>query len=245
MKQSARDLERTFARAWELLTHNWVLILSGIVIAVVAGAVQYVFGTAVLGAFVISGNGSPDALAATHAVVMIAMLLVGMAFGLVQMVYVTGMAGAAWRTGSATLRDGWEALAHRFLHLVAAAVLLFLIGLCAAVLSPVTFGVPLAVYAVFFIYTLASVIIGGRPAVDGIAESARVALGNLGPTVGVVALIVVISLVGAWIGSLVGHVSEFAGWLVAGLLQQVIVAYASLVIAGEYLKLTGGDQPTV
>jgi hypothetical protein len=240
--QGARELERTFSRAWGLLARNWVLVVPGIVVAVLSGAVEYAFATAVVGAIVISGNGSPDAIEATQAVVTIAMLLIAVGFALVQMAYVTGMAGAAWREGTTTLRDGWYALSHRLLPLAAAAVLLFLIGLCAAVLSPVTFGVPLAVYAVFFIYTLASVIIGGRGAIDGIAESARLALANIGPTLGVVALIVVISAIAAWLGGAIGHVSAFAGWLVAGVLQQIIVAYASLVVAGEYLKLT--DQST-
>ena len=238
MTQSARDLERTFARAWELLTRNWVLVLPGILVAVLSGLVEYFFASALLGALVISGNGSRDALAATQALVAIATLLIGVAFALVQMAYVTGMAGAAWRHGTTTLRDGWNALTHRFLPLAAATALLFLIGLCAAVLSTVTFGVPLVAYAVFFIYTLAAVIIGDRGAIDGIAESARVALANAWPTLGVVGMIAIISLVAAWLGSLLGHVSEFTGWLVAGILQQVIVAYASLVIVGEYLKLT-------
>jgi hypothetical protein len=152
------------------------------------------------------------------------------------------MAGGAWQHGKTTLRDGWGAFSHRLFPILVASGLLFLIGLCAAVLSTVTFLVPLAVYAIFFIYTMASVIIGGRGPVDAIAESCRTALSNFWPTVAVVVLIAVISLLGAWMGDLLGRVSEFAGWLVAGLLQQVIVAYASLVVAGEYLKLT--DQPT-
>lgn len=225
-----------------LLLRNWVLIVPGIAIAIVAAATELSFSIVILGSFVISGNGSEDALAASRAVVAIAMLLIALGFALLQMAFVTGMAGAAWRRGTTSLRDGWEAAGHRLLPLACAAGLLFLIGLCAAVLSPVTFGVPLAVYAIFFIYTLASVIIGGRGPVDGIAESARLALANFWPTAGVVVLIVAISLVAAWVGSLVGHLSEFAGWLVAGVLQQIIVAYASLVVTGEYLKLA--DRPT-
>jgi hypothetical protein len=58
------------------------------------------------------------------------------------------------------------------------------------------------------------------------------------PTLAVVALIAVIAILGGWLGSLAGRASDAGGWLVTGLLQQIIVAYSSLVIAGEYLKLT-------
>ncbi len=238
MTQSARDLESTFVHAWELLARNWVLVLPGLVIAVLSAATQFVFVVVILGTYVITGNGSEDAIVASRAGVAIAIVIITIAFALAQMAYVTGMAGGAWQHGRTTLRDGWKALTRRFSPIVLAAALLFLIGLCAAVLSTVTFLVPLIVYAVFFIYTMASVIIGGRGPVDAIAESARVAMRNFWPTVGVVVLIAVTSAVGAWIGDLLGHVSAFAGWLVAGVLQQVIVAYASLVVAGEYLKLT-------
>ncbi|HET9030348.1 MAG TPA: hypothetical protein VFN49_09225 [Candidatus Aquilonibacter sp.] len=242
MTQSARDLENTFVHAWELLARNWVLVLPGIVLAVLAAVVQFLIAVVVLGAFVISGNGTPDAAVATRALVAIAFFVITIAFTIAQMAYVTGMAGGAWQHGTTTLQDGWNAFTHRFGPIFFAAVLLFVLGVCAAVLSPVTFLVPLLIYAVFFIYTMAAVIIGGRGAIDGIAESCRLALSNFWPTAAVIALIAVISLAGALIGSLLGHVSEFAGWLVAGLLQQVIVAYASLVVAGEYLKLT--NQPT-
>ena len=238
MTQSARDLESTFVHAWELLARNWVLILPGLIMAVLSAAAQFVFTVVILGAFVISGNGSSDAAAASRAIVVVTLFVITMTFAIAQMTYVTGMAGGAWQHGKTTLRDGWDALSHRLRSIVFAAVLLFIIGACAAVLSTVTFLIPLAVYAIFFIYTMASVIIGGRGAVDAVAESARVALANFWPTVGVVALIAVISVAGAWIGDLLGRVSDFTGWLVAGLLQQIIVAYASLVVAGEYLKLT-------
>ncbi|MBV8636899.1 MAG: hypothetical protein JO322_02375 [Candidatus Eremiobacteraeota bacterium] len=242
MTQTARDLESTFVHAWELLARNWVLVLPGLVLAVLSAVAQFVFVVIILGAYVITGNGSQDALVASHALVAIVIVVITIAFALAQMAYVTGMAGGAWQHGRTTLRDGWDALVHRFGPILFAAALLFLIGLCAAVLSTVTFLVPLAVYAVFFIYTMASVIIGGRGPADAIAESARVAMRNFWPTAGVVVLIAVISVAGAWIGDLLGHVSAFAGWLLAGVLQQVIVAYASLVVAGEYLKLT--NQPT-
>jgi hypothetical protein len=69
----------------------------------------------------------------------------------------------------------------------------------------------------------------------------RLAWENLWPTVAVVALVVGIAAGGAWAGSwlggLAGSYSPLARGLVTALAQQVVVAYATLVVSGEYLKL--------
>ncbi len=221
MTQGARDLENTFARAWTLLRNNPVILVPGIV----AGALQTVAGIAL------------QALS-DEVVLLVLLVTVTLAISLAQMAYVTGMAGAAWRLERTSLGDGWNALARRWAATAGAVLFLVAIGLCASVLAPATFGVSIVAYAVFFIYTVAAVVIGEQAPIAGIVQSAATALGNFIPTVAVVALIVVIAGLGGWLGSLAGRVSDAGGWLVTGLLQQVIVAYSSLVIAGEYLKLT-------
>jgi hypothetical protein len=236
MTQSARDLENTFADAWRLLLRNPVIVLPCILIGVAGAGLEFGLSAVVLGSS-ISGNGSQDALAATQTISAVALFVLSLALSLLQMAWVTGMAGAAWRHGRTTLRDGWNALSHRMLALIGASVLLLAIGLCAAALAWVTFLITLLAYLVFFIYTIASVVIGERPPIAAIVESVQIGLANILPTLGVVALIAVIAALGGWLGSLVGHITDLGGWVVAGLLQQVIVAYASLVIAGEYLKL--------
>jgi hypothetical protein len=224
MTQSARDLESTFARAWTLLVRNPVMLVPGIV----AGALQTVASIA--------------SQALSDEFLLVGLLVtVTLAISLAQMAYVTGMAGVAWRHDRTGLRDGWEAFAHRLWPAAGAAALLVVIGFCAAALAPTTFGVTLLAYAVFFIYTMAAVVIGERPPIAGIVESASTALANVLPTLAVVAMIAVIAAVGGWLGSLAGHISDVGGALVAGLIQQIVVAYASLVIAGEYLKLTHAE----
>ncbi|MGC2129995.1 MAG: hypothetical protein WA629_07865 [Candidatus Aquilonibacter sp.] len=242
MTQSARDLESTFARAWALLMRNPVILVPGIVIGVLIVVIELGFRLLAESPVVtIAGNGSADAAAATESITALTQFLISLGLALSQMAYVTGMAGAAWKHGRTSLSDGFDAFANRFAPATGAAFLLLVMGLCAAVLAPVTFGVTLLIYALFFIYTMAAVVIGERPPVAGIVESASTALANLLPTFAVVVLIAVIAAAGGWLGSLAGRVSDLAGWLVAGLLQQVVVAYASLVIAGEYLKLTHAE----
>ncbi|HUA09503.1 MAG TPA: hypothetical protein VMA98_09535 [Candidatus Acidoferrales bacterium] len=205
-----------------LLVRNPVIVLPGIIVGAAAAAAEFALVALALPDWMLTG----------------ALFLVALVLALAQMAYVTGMAGAAWRHGRTGLRDGWDALTHRGFAAAGAGALLVLIGFCAAVLTPATLGITLLAYAVFFIYTMAAVVIGERAPIAGIVESASTALANIMPTIGIVALIAVIAALGGWLGSLAGRLSEVGGALVAGLLQQVIVAYASLVVAGEYLKLT-------
>jgi hypothetical protein len=221
MTQSARDLENTFARAWTLLVRNPVILVPGIVAAGLQTAAS------------IASQALSDEL-----LLLGVLVTVTLAISLAQMAYVTGMAGAAWRHERASLGDGWNALAHRWVSVAAAVLLLLVIGFCASALALTTFGVSLVAYAVFFIYSIAAVVIGERPPIAGIIESASTALANFVPTVAVVVLIALIAALGGWLGSLAGRISDTGGWLVTGVLQQVIVAYSSLVVAGEYVKLT-------
>jgi hypothetical protein len=239
MTQSARDLENTFERAIDLLVHNWVLIVPGLILAVASALIQAFVSQVVFAKLVITGNGSADALYAMQAFVSIVVFVIAMSISVVQMAFVTGMSGGAWQHGRTSLRDGWDALTHRAAPIALAFILLMLIGICATVLSQITFFVPIVACAVFFIYTMAAVVIGGKAPIEGIVESAQTALSNFLPTLAVVALIGLLAFVGGWLGSLLSHFSSVTGWFVAGVLQQLIVAYASLVIAGEYLKLTG------
>ena len=110
MTQSARDLENTFERAIDLLAHNLVLIVPGIVLAVVGTVLEIVVVNVIFGRLKITGNGSPDAAAAIQAFGAIVSFTVAIAVATVQMAYVTGMSGGAWQHGRASLRDGWDAL---------------------------------------------------------------------------------------------------------------------------------------
>ena len=117
MTQSVRDLENTFARAFVLLVRNPTIVVPGIVL----GAIGFGLGFAILaiaGASAIGGVSGNDAattvpeelmsiLAAVVAVILALVTLI------CEMAYVTGMAGAAWKSGEAHLRDGYRAFQGR------------------------------------------------------------------------------------------------------------------------------------
>ncbi len=238
MTQRVRDFENTFNRAWDLLRGNWIIVVPGIVLGALGGLISYALGVALASTFGIADGANPNVTYVSQIVIDLAMLVVSIFISIVQMAFVTGMAGAAWGNGRASLRDGWSAFAHQGAQVAVVVALLFIIGFCAAALAPVTFFVTLVVYAVFFIYAMAATIIGKRDGVVAIVESARLTLSNFMPTLGIVALIALIAVVGAVVGALIGRVTPVAGGLVEGVLQQIIVAYATLVVAGEYLKLS-------
>lgn len=239
MTQSARDLENTFLRSWQLLLANLIIVVPPFVLGLLGGALVFVVSITILGSLVLTGAATPadvDAVSAT--ISSVTTIVIGIFIAIVQLAYVTGMAGGAWRSGRTGLGDGWCAFRNRGLQVFFAAVLLFVAGFCAAVLAKATLYVTLVAYMVLLIYTMASVILGGRNATEGIVESCRLALGNMLPTLAVIALIIGISIAGGWIGNQFGSLSALAGEIITGVFQQMTVAYAALVVTGEYLKLT-------
>jgi hypothetical protein len=154
-----------------------------------------------------------------------------------EMAYVTGMAGAAWKDGTAHLRDGYEAFEGRGAQIFVAILVLSAVGFVAALLAPFTLLLSAAAYAIFSIYTMAAVIIGKRSAFEAIAESCRLAWQNFFPTLAVVVLVVLVALAGGFLGGIVGRLLPVVAGLLAAVIQQIVVAYATLVITGEYLKL--------
>jgi hypothetical protein len=242
MTQSVRDLENTFARAFVLLVRNPTIVVPGIVL----GAIGFGLGFAILaiaGASAIGGiSGNEAATTVPEELMSILAAVVAVILALVtlicEMAYVTGMAGAAWKSGEAYLRDGYRAFEGRGTQILIAIVLLSAAGFVAALLAPITLLLSAAAYAIFSIYTMAAVIIGNRTALEAIVESCRLAWKNILPTLAVVALVVLVAVAGGWTGNTLGRLVPVVSGLLEALVQQIVVAYATLVIVGEYLKLS-------
>jgi len=240
MTQTATDLESTFQGAWRLLLQNPIIVVPGLVLGAIATAVLVVIAVLLVGSVLVTGaTGSATvgiaSIGATLGIAVVLMMIVAIA----QTAFVTGMAGAAWERGKTTLADGWTAFSNRAGQMLYAIVLLIAIGFVALVLAPFTFLLSLFAYMIFFIYVSASVIIGGRDAVDALGESWRLARSNFWPTTGIAALIVCVSFLAAFVGGELSRVEPFVGGLAAVALQQAAVAYAAMVVVGEYDKLCG------
>lgn len=235
--QSPQDVGNTFSRAWQLLSANWIIIVPGVVVGIVAailiGFVGLTGGAASLGAGSLAGGG-----AALGGIFLTGLLIavIGALAYVITISYTTGMADAAWRTGTATLADGSAALSSRGSNVFVAAILYFILAVVAVMLSVVTFGLAGLAFALFFLYTFAAVIVGGVPGGQALGESARIVMANFVSTLLVVILLCVAFLIGAMVARIF-HGVPFIGGIVQYVIQNVILAYASLVIVGEYIKV--------
>ncbi|HET9393891.1 MAG TPA: hypothetical protein VFO29_10300 [Candidatus Rubrimentiphilum sp.] len=236
--QSSSDLGNTFGRSWELLSSNWIMLVPGIVIGIVAAIIVFF----VVGAGLVSGVGLSAAGASSAGIG--AALMAGLIVGIIVLIsiiltiaYTTGMAGAAWRTGRATLADGAEAFRKDGAAILVAVVLLVLLAAVAAFASIFTFGLALIAFVIFFMYTFASVIVGGKSGSEALGDSARIATRNFVTTLLLLVLICVVYFFAGWIGSVLGNI-RLLGGIVSMLINQIVAVYVSLVIVGEYIKLS-------
>jgi hypothetical protein len=232
------EIAPAFKRAWELLSANPIIVVPGLLLAVAAGVVIAVLAAVAIGSYALVSTTGDSAIgyvtASLGAIVAIAITLF---LALLQMVVVTGMSGTAWRTGTATLRDGWVAFVAQWPRALGAIALVFLIGICAAVLAPLTFLLSLLAFVVFFMYVIPAVVLDGMAPVAAIAESCRITQARFVPTLLLAILLVALSLVGASVGGMVSHLVPVVGILTALVVQQAVAAYATLAVVGIYLKL--------
>lgn len=241
--QSSEDLGNTFGRAWQLLSANWIIIVPAIVIAIVAGVVVALLGMFGMASAV--GFGSVGMAGASVGSVLLTGAIVGAVLllaSILTIAYTTGMAEAAWRTGTATLADGAAAFREDAGSLVAAVVVLFILGIIAVFLSIFTLGLAMLAFWLFFIYTFAGVVVGKQSGTDAVAESARITTKNFMMTLGVVILLAIAFICAGWVGAILHHV-PFIGPIAQYVINQIVAAYATLVIVGEYLKLRSPVAP--
>lgn len=235
--QYSGDLGNTFGRAWQLLTQNWLIIVPGIVIGIIAAIAVWlltVYGFASAVGFSAAGMGGVGIMSGFLSAVVIGVVL--MVATILVIAYTTGMAGAAWRTGTATLDDGATAFRTDGAQIFAAMLLLFLLGIVAVALSVPTLGLALLAFYLFFLYTLPAVIVGNRTATEALAESARMTLNNFLQTLAIVILLAIAFMIAAWVTRFFGGI-PLIGAIVRQLITQIVAAYATLVIVGEYIKL--------
>jgi hypothetical protein len=242
--QGGGKIEGTFRRAWVLLTHNWIIVVPALVVGVITGVILYG-----LAAYADISVGSPSDLNGsgidvfTSFIGTVIAIVVRILGAIVSIAYTTGMAGAAWKRGTATLADGTAAFKHDAAQVFIAIMLLFALGIVAAVFMQFMFYITIPLYAIFVLYTMPAVIVGERPAIEGLIESFQIAWKNFWTTFAVVALIFVIAIAGGVIGGLV-HAIPLVGQVVELVLMEAVVAYATLVIVGEYFQLRPTlDQP--
>ncbi len=235
-------MSEIFGSAFDLLRKNAIIVVPSLAVALAGAAISYTLAASGDSSWQFFGDldaqGPHGFWLFFETIVAFGVRILG---ALIVIAFTTGMAGAAWTHGTASISDGVSAFRRSGLRATGALLLLFLIGLAAAVLAVPTFGISVLLYATFVLYTMPSVIVGGRSPVDGIVESIRIAARNFAVTFCAVVLIVILSVLGGLAGGFAGPVSG-VGEAVQWVVMEAVVAYATLLVVGEYLKLAPVDQ---
>ncbi len=231
------SVESVFSRAWELLSHNWIIIVPGVVIGLIVGIISGLLTPHYYTAADYQNN--PQlAMASIGGAFIRGVLIagVGILAYIATTAYTVGMAGAAWARGTTTLADGSAAFSERSGNILMTAIGLILLGIVAAILAIPTLTLSLLAFWVFTLYAMPSAIIGNNPGFSSIGESFRIAAKRFVPTLIIAILIAVISFV---LGLLTVplHFIPFLGPIISSIITQIVIAFAMLVIVGEYLSL--------
>jgi hypothetical protein len=213
-----------FARAWQLLTLNWQIVVPGLIVGALGAFVSTLLAPPPTASDLVRSIGNVT-LGALQIIVSI-----------VSIAYTTGMAQAAWIRGKATYDDGFRAIARDGPNIFVAMVGMFVVGLFALVTAPFTVGLTLGLYVFFFIFTMPGAVVGERPGLLAMRDSCMIAFKRPIPTVlMVLALAAIIATMGVFASLLT--VAPLVGPLVAAVVVQAVIAYLSLVTVGEYLAL--------
>jgi hypothetical protein len=232
-----QPVENVFSRAWALLTRNWIIVVPGVAIGIVVGIIKQLLSQP---AIVYTGDGG-------FAVSRSFGIGGGLLFGLIALIgviatiaYTTGMAGAAWRRGTALLGDGTVAFEHDAGRIVLVTLAMIGLALVAAVLAPFTIGLSFLAYLLFTLYVYPSAIVGDRPGFTSITESFQLAIARFVPTL-IVAIVIAVLIILGNVIALFFRFTPFIGPVIAAVITQLAVAYGTLVVVGEYLNLQGAN----
>jgi hypothetical protein len=231
------SVESVFSRAWALLSSNWIIIVPGIVIGLIIGIINGLLTPHAYSAADYQNNPGL-AMAAAGSIFVRGMLAagVGVLGYIATTAYTVGMAGAAWTRGSTTLADGSAAFQERSGNILMTAVGLILLGIIAAVLAIPTITLSLLAFWVFTLYAMPAAVIGNQAGFSSITQSFQIATKRFVPTLIIAILIAVISFILGLL-TLPLHFIPFLGPIVSSVITQIVIAFAMLVIVGEYLSL--------
>lgn len=225
--QSSEDLGNTFGRAWHLLSANWNIVIPAIVLGIIGGVLNHLISNMFIG-----GGAALGSLGA----VLLGGLLVLAISTIIQVLTVgvtTGMGVAAWRTGTANISDGTAVFSNG--GAMQTIIVWMIIGVVLAFI-PVLGWLADIVLLFLLIYAVPAAVVTGEGAGSAFGESVNIVTRNFVPTLIIILLIACIGFGGAIVGGLVSFV-PFLGKIVAAIIQEAVLAYGTLVIVGEYLKV--------
>lgn len=227
-----QPVESLLARSWRLLNSNWQIVVPGLVIGLVAGAVIGLLAAAGYQADKsVPQSGGSIATFISSVIWVVASIL--------SIAYTTGMAQAAWETGRASFEDGRRTFRENGLQIFLAFVLLALFGIVALLLTIPTFGVSLLAFVFFFLYTIPLVVVKDESAFDAISQSCRFATRNFAATL-LITVVMGALAAASLLPMILLAVVPLLGPILSATLLQAVGAFFVLLLVGE---LRAHDTP--
>jgi hypothetical protein len=231
-------VDNIVVRSWRVFRMNPIIVAPGVVFGFVTGILALLFAPAPL----------PDTTAFSWSLVVanlppvIAIVLVSLVGYMATVAFTTGMAAAAWRNGTTTIADGVSAFRRDGRHVAVATLGLVGIAIVAVILAVPTLLLSVFAAVVMFMYVMPAAVVDDMPGFAAIAVSFRIAKRRFGVSlliaVGIAALQAVVGVVS---GAL-AHI-PFLGPVVQAILDQAAVAFATVVVVGEYINLRSAEAP--
>jgi membrane-anchored glycerophosphoryl diester phosphodiesterase (GDPDase) len=231
------SVESVFSRSWELLSRNWIIIVPGIVIGLIVGIIGALLTPHIYTSADYANN--PNlAMAQLGGVFIRGIILgcVGVVGYLATVAFTVGMAGAAWARGTTTIADGTAGINQDPGNVVVVGLAIFVLGIIAAVLAIPTLTLSLLALYLFTLYALPAAILGKAKGMAAITESFQMATKRFWPTLIIVVVIGVVKFV-IGLATLPLIFIPFLGPIVTNVITHAVIAFAVLVIVGEYLSL--------
>jgi hypothetical protein len=234
-----QSLESVIGRSWQLLTRNWIIIVPGIVIGLIVGlASDFLTPPATYGDPTTTGGVVSHG--AANVVSSLILAVIGIAGFVITQCYTVGMAAGAWARGTTSLADGAAALREDAGNVLSAAVWLFVIGVIALMLALPTLGISLLAFYLFMLYAIPSAVVGNHGGLSAIRESFSIVRAKFSTTLIIGIVLAAISLLGGAI-ALFFAFAPLLGPIVSAVISETVVAFASLVLVGEYINLRGAS----
>jgi hypothetical protein len=162
---------------------------------------------------------------------------VGVSGAVVAVTYTTGMAETLWQTGSTQFGDGWTALKRDFVGALLAMIVLVAVGAGAALLGPPTLFLSIIAFAFLTAYVMPAVIVGGLEPFKAFSESFNLAWNYPVNTTVMIVGVAFAWLMASFANVLLDSFVPFIGPIVADLIGDAMVAFATLVFVGEYITI--------
>ena len=249
--QTPIDPVNELQAAFRVLLNNWILAIPTALVSLIAAifAVFMIAGfmASVMGAGLTGMHpGMAGALLGAGGLTLFVGVIILVLLSLLAHATVIGAAEHVWRGQAADLPGGFAKAMAKLGPLFVLFIILCLIGLVCAILTPLL-GLGLIVglvLAFFFMYSLPAIVVGNRSATEALGDSWRLVRANTGPSIIAFIGIIVVSIVGQIIITLF-HAIPFLHVIVSFIVGGLTAAFVALVLVRFYDLLSGTGRAMV